>query len=381
MQTRQLYYEDTYMVEFDAEVLACEEFKGGYRILLSATAFFPEGGGQVGDVGTIGSIQVTDTRMKDGEIWHMTSEPIKTGEKVHAMIDWEKRFERMQQHTAEHIISGIIHERFGYDNVGFHLSDDICTLDLNGPLTREELEEIEAAANEAVFRNVPVQILYPTREELQNITYRSKIEIEGQVRIVNVTGYDICACCATHVSRTGEIGLIKFIHTQNYKGGVRITIACGKRALRDYLQKEKSIKAIMLMLSAKEEIVAEAVEHLRDENSALKGKLMNAQREVIAAKASGITADAEKVCVFDENLEGNGPRELMNLVLAKGVKICGVFAGTDKDGYRYVIGSASEDVRPLTKELNSAFSGRGGGKPDMTQGSLKGTKEEIQKYF
>lgn len=379
--TRKLFYEDSHMQEFEAEVLSCEPSGDGYIITLDETAFFPEGGGQYADTGWLGDVRVTDVHEKGGIVRHMADRPLELGTKVKGRINWEERFEKMQQHSGEHIISGLVHKKFGYDNVGFHLGSGYCTIDFNGPITNRELKEIEELANEAVFRDLDIQVAYPSNEELQSIDYRSKIEIEGQVRIVTVPGYDVCACCAPHVDRTGEIGLIKLTDMVNYKGGERINMLCGIRALRDYRQKERNVKEVSALLCAKEDEVAEAVRHLKEEQIQQKGKLASLQQKLIAYKAAEISADSGRVVVFDSELSGNGPRELMNLLLDRGARVCAVLAGTDREGYRYVIGSRAEDVRPLCKSMNSRFSGRGGGKPEMVQGSLAGEEKEIRSFI
>jgi len=379
--TRKLFYDDSHMREFQAKVVSCQPSGEKYKVVLDRTAFFPEGGGQAADTGILGGVQVLDVKEKEGIIYHLTDGRLEEGATVNGKIDWEARFSRMQQHTGEHVVSGLIHARFGYDNVGFHLGEEVCTLDLSGPITKEELTEIELAANQVVFANLPVDVSYPSKEELGKLDYRSKIEIEGQVRIVTIPGVDVCACCAPHVEHTGEIGLIKFIQMQNYKGGVRITMVCGVRALRDYRAKEESVKAIMQSLSSKEEKIAEAVEHLKEEVTEQKMRAVSLLQEIFLYKVREIPEDSGKVCLFEEKLDGSAQRELMNMVLDKGIGTCGVFTGTDEAGYRYVIGSKTEDVRPLGKSLNEAFSGRGGGKPEMVQGSLGGTEEEIRRYF
>lgn len=329
----------------------------------------------------IDGIRVYDVQEKGEQIFHYLEGELEEGKTVTGQIDWDKRFSRMQQHSGEHIVSGIVHARFGYDNVGFHLNDELCTLDLSGPLTKEELREVENAANEAVFANVPVQISYPSKEKLKTLDYRSKIEIDGQVRIVTIPGYDVCACCAPHVYFIGEIGLIKLVQSQNYKGGIRITMLCGRRALKDYQQKEESVKAIMGSLSAKEELIAEAVERVKEECTQLKSELAETRYQILEAQAEKIPEGQKKVCIFDSKLSGNEPRELMNLVLKKGTEVCAVFAGNEESGYRYVIGSETEDVRPYSKIFKEQFDGRGGGKPVMVQGSVNGSEEAIRKVF
>ena len=373
--TEKLFYTDSHMQEFTAEVVSCRPCDNGYEAVLSRTAFFPEGGGQAADTGVIDGIRVYDVQEKGEQIFHYLEGELEEGKTVTGQIDWDKRFSRMQQHSGEHIVSGIVHARFGYDNVGFHLNDELCTLDLSGPLTKEELRE---AANEAVFANVPVQISYPSKEKLKTLDYRSKIEIDGQVRIVTIPGYDVCACCAPHVYFTGEIGLIKLVQSQNYKGGIRITMLCGRRALKDYQQKEESVKAIMGSLSAKEELI---VERVKEECTQLKSELAETRYQILEAQAEKIPEGQKKVCIFDSKLSGNEPRELMNLVLKKGTEVCAVFAGNEESGYRYVIGSETEDVRPYSKILKEQFDGRGGGKPVMVQGSVNGSEEAIRKVF
>ena len=379
--TEKLFYTDSHLQEFTAEVVSCHPCDNGYEAVLSRTAIFPEGGGQAADTGVIDGIRVYDVQEKGDQIFHYLEGELKEGKTVTGQIDWDKRFSRMQQHSGEHIVSGIVHARFGYDNVGFHLNDELCTLDLSGPLTKEELREVENAANEAVFANVPVQISYPSKEKLKTLDYRSKIEIDGQVRIVTIPGYDVCACCAPHVYFTGEIGLIKLVQSQNYKGGIRITMLCGRRALKDYQQKEESVKAIMGSLSAKEELISEAVERVKEECTQLKSELAETRYQILEAQAEKIPEGQKKVCIFDSKLSGNEPRELMNLVLKKGTEVCAVFAGNEESGYRYVIGSETEDVRPYSKILKEQFDGRGGGKPVMVQGSVNGSEEAIRKVF
>lgn len=382
--TEKLYYTDSHIKEFAAVVLECERAEHGYRVVLNRTAFFPEGGGQYADTGCLmtesgSGIQVLDAQEKAGIVYHYTDGPVNVGENVKGQIDWEKRFESMQQHTGEHIISGLVHERFGYRNVGFHLGADYCTMDFDGPITKKELREIELAANRVVYRNLDIEVLYPSAEALKNMEYRSKIEIDGQVRIVNIPGVDTCACCAPHVKKTGEIGNVKLVNMMNYKGGERIYMLCGFRALADHEAKEKNAKAISALLCVKESEIAEAVTHLREEQTAWKEKALALKRQLLKYRAEEIDISQDITTVFANDLEGNEPREFMNQLLAQGAKVCAVFAAAGEGGYRYVIGSRTEDVRPLCKKLNAAFEGRGGGKPEMVQGSLTGAEDAIRK--
>nr|WP_191383983.1 alanyl-tRNA editing protein [uncultured Lachnoclostridium sp.] len=378
--TGKLFYEDSHMKEFEARVLSCEacEEGGGFWTVLDQTCFFPEGGGQYADTGYLGETKVVDARERDGIVYHRTEAPLEPGELVRGRIDWEERFEKMQQHTGEHIVSGLVHSRFGYNNVGFHLGSDYCTMDFDGPISPEELREIEWEANRAVALDLEVIVQYPSKEELGHMEYRSKIEIEGQVRIVSVPGYDVCACCAPHVDRTGEIGLIKLVNRMNYKGGERITMLCGFRALRDYDSKLTAAREIGALLCEKEDQIAGAVRRQKEELEKQKyenGRLMH---QLLVFRAKEIPVEGLMTAVFTDDIRGDVPRELMNLLLERGAFICGVFAAAGDGGWRYVIGSRQADVRPLGKALNSRFEGRGGGKPGMVQGTLTGSEADIR---
>lgn len=378
--TEKLFYQDSHRSTFTAIVQEARPSGNGYEIILDRTAFFPEGGGQSSDTGSLGGVSVSDVQEIDGKIIHYTDGPLVEGTEVEGCIDWTERFSKMQQHTGEHIVSGLIHKIYGYHNVGFHLGTDSVTLDFNGVVPKEKLHEIEQLANEAVAKNLPVQVLYPTDEELSKISYRSKIEIEGQVRIVVIDGYDVCACCAPHVKQTGEIGLIKLVGMQNYKGGVRISMLCGFRALEDYYQKEKNNREIAVMLSAKEYETAVEVERLQEELAMKKAKIAELEQKFLEQKVETLDVSGEIVCLFEET-DPVMTRELVNLLLKKGAKMAAVFSGNEREGYRYVLGSRSLDVRKNGKLLNEAFHGRGGGKPEMVQGTVQGKREEIEAFL
>lgn len=377
--TEKLYYRDSHIKTFQAKVLSCEPEKDRYQIVLDATAFFPEGGGQSSDTGMLESVRVLDVQEKQDIIYHTTDGPLTPGDTVTGTIDWAVRFDRMQQHSGEHLISGLVHQRFGYDNVGFHLGDEETTLDFNGVLTKEKLTDIETAANLAVFADFPVKVLYPSKEELASMIYRSKIEIAGQVRIVEYPGYDTCACCAPHVNHTGEIGLIKITHVQNHRGGVRVNILCGMRALRDYREKDTSVKQISVLLSAKESLAADAVTRLKEELYILRGRLMAVQEQRLKQELENLPADSRDVVFFLEDLSPDAVREFVNQLMKKCTGYCAAFYGSDETGYKYIIGSSTDDIRPLGKRVNAALNGRGGGKPEMIQGSVNASQEDIRR--
>ena len=378
--TERLYYSDSHMKEFDAVVLEC---------VLDRTAFFPEGGGQLADDGVLVAddcgeevtVHVKDAHEKGGIVYHYADAPLETGTKVKGIINWEQRFSNMQQHSGEHIVSGLIHSTFGYDNVGFHLGKEIVTMDFNGPLTKEDLKMIEERANEVVWSNREIRTEFPDAETLKSLEYRSKIEIEGDVRIVTVPGVDVCACCAPHVSRTGEIGMIKIVDAQSHRGGMRITILCGDRALRDYNRKQENVYAVSVALSAKQEKVSEAVLKQKEEVLAIKESYARAMEELITYRAAGVEDTDGSICVFESFDDAKALRELTNLLVPKAGKAAAVFSGNDKDGYRYIIGSREMDMRGFSKSFNQVLNGRGGGSKEMIQGTVFATAEKIKEYM
>ena len=376
--TEKLFYRDSHMTTFSACVMQCEQSGDYYEVVLDRTAFFPTGGGQSADTGMLGNVKVLDVKEKQDEVYHIVDGPLQVGDTVEGVLDWEERFSKMQQHSGEHIVSGIVHQMFGYDNVGFHMGTDAITMDFNGVITPSQLKEIEQKANQVVVKNVAILDHYPAKEELKEIAYRSKIEIEGQVRLIEIPEVDTCACCAPHVKKTGEIGLIKLTNVQNYKGGVRVSMLCGFRALLDYNEKAESVRNLSMMLSAKESEVVGEVARLQEDLNDKKQTIARLQKEILVRKVEALSEIETCMVLFEEELDGNGPRELMNLLLEKGAQIGAVFAGTKETGFRYVIGSKELDVRPFAKVLNTAFNGRGGGKPEMVQGSLSGNEEAIR---
>lgn len=376
--TTKLFYEDSFMNIFTATVLSCEEAGKGYKVVLDRTSFFPEGGGQFGDTGWLGGVRVTDTHEKNGVIYHETEAPLEVGAAVEGKLDFEERFSRMQQHTGEHMVSGIVHRLYGYDNVGFHLGNELTTLDFNGELTPEQVQEVELLANRAVFANIPVEVLYPTKEELSAMEYRSKIEIEGQVRIVSIPGVDMCACCAPHMRTTGEVGLIKLLACDRHRGGCRVTMVSGMRALMDYRVKQQSVTEISVALSAKPEKIGEAVLHMKEQQIRMRTQLNQIQSVYLKEKLDAIQAEDKYICIFEEEMDNVAVRNFVNDAMERCSGICAAFVGTDDGGYRYILGSRTGDMRAAAKALNEKFGGKGGGKPEMVQGSLVGAKAEIQ---
>lgn len=378
--TEKLFYQDSHMTTFSARVVSCEQAGDYYEVVLTRTAFFPTGGGQDADTGVLGNVRVLDVNEREGIIYHKTDGPLPEGEEIEGQIDWAERFSKMQQHSGEHIVSGLVHTKYGYNNVGFHMGTDTITMDYDGVLTLEQLYEIELEANQVVVGNHPVISLFPNVEELDHIEFRSKKELSGQIRLVEIPGFDRCACCAPQVKKTGEIGMIRLLGLQNYKGGVRVCMLCGFRALEDYYRKSGIIKGLSGMLSASEPEIVDEVSRLKEELADKKNQIAELKQRILEWKVKEIPEGEDLIMMFEE-LEGNGPREMMNLLIEKGTGVAAVFSGNDEDGYRYVIGSRQKDMRPIAKSLNEAFSGRGGGKPEMVQGSLAGKAEDIRRLL
>lgn len=381
--TEKLYYQDTHLESFMAQVLSCvwDEKKSYYAVVLDKTGFFPEEGGQYADAGTLNGIKVEDVREKENVITHYLNQPMEVGAEVEGHIDYQERFSKMQQHSGEHIVSGLMHRHFGYDNVGFHLGKELVTMDFNGVLTEEQLRWIEWEANEAVTKNLPIQVAYPTKEELDAMEYRSKKELSGQVRIVTVPGYDVCACCAPHVECTGEIGMIRLVDAIKYKGGTRVVMVCGFRALQDFLIKEQNVREISRQLSAKPYEVADAVKRLQGELQQMKDKLYRFQIADMERKLEEIPSDAENYFLFETEMDKTAARKFVDAGKEKCSGICGLFIGSDEQGYQYILGSKSADLKTVLKEFHIEFPGKGGGKGEMVQGTVNGENEKIKAYF
>lgn len=385
METVKLYYENAFTRAFDAVVLSCEPRGDGYAVALDRTAFNPEGGGQSGDTGTLGVRQtpgvvtVTDTHEKGGVILHYTDAPLTPGETVHGELAWDERFRKMQNHSGEHIVSGLVHARFGYDNVGFHLGDDGCTLDFSGELTRHQLDEIELAANRAVWSNVPVTARFPSPEELRTLDYRSKLDLTENVRIVTVEGIDVCACCAPHVERTGQIGAIKLLDFMRHRGGVRLWMKAGADALRDYGARYGATASLSALLNAPQGEIVPAAEKLLASRDELKFELTALRRKAIEAQAAALRPTEGDLLLFAEGDDAD-LRILANAGMEKCGGVCAVFAGED-GGYRFVMGSRSRDMRAFAKDIREPLRARGGGQERMISGRSAADRKTLEAFF
>lgn len=383
--TEKLYDADSYLTEFSCKVISLYSDKDYIYIETDRTAFFPEGGGQTSDIGMLGETYVENVQIIDGKILHFVKNSVENAEKLKNIevlcgkIDFKKRFSDMQQHSGEHIFSGIVNSLYGYNNVGFHLGTEIVTLDFDGELGEYDICKVEDLVNKAIWDNLEIKILFPTEQELKSLTYRSKIEIEGQVRIVEIDGIDVCACCAPHVNRTGEIGIVRVVNFERYKGGTRVSILCGERALLDLRHKLRQNRLVSNLTSSKQNETAAAVERLRNENEKLKYDIVGLTRELLLLKSESICSD-ERIIIFDPKLEGKLLQDFSISIMDKATEFAACFSG-ENGSYRYCIVSRHTDLRDLCKTLNSAFGGRGGGKPEIVQGSVIGEEDAIRSFL
>ena len=378
--TRKLFYEDCHLSRFSARVTGCEQTDKGFEITLDATAFYPEGGGQACDLGTLGGAAVLDVRERGEEIVHLCGAPLEVGSLVEGCIDWDRRFDLMQQHTGEHIISGIIHETYGYHNVGFHMGADVITIDFDGMIPTEALPEIEAKANAALWQNLPVRCWYPSAEELPHVGYRTKRALPWPVRIVEVPGYDKCACCGVHVACTGEVGLVKLFSVVKFHQGVRIEMACGKRALDMLNHAYDQNRQVSQAFSAKITETGPAAWKMNEQLAAEKFRAAGLQKQLFRFTASGY-AGQENVLHFAADLEPALVRKLADGIADQISGRAAVFSGTDDAGYSFCLVTRNGDLRSFGKAMTQALSGRGGGKPNFQQGRVQASEAEIRKFF
>ena len=425
---KKIYETQSYIKEYETVVTGSGKLEDGrFYVELEETIFFPEEGGQNADTGTLTIVKADDPvktaaegiikrdytirltgglikrgdAVNEDEIRYIVSEPIETGTRVLCRLDWDQRYDRMQNHSGEHILTGVIHNRYGFVNVGFHLSDTgFVTLDVSGALSYEQVIEAEAEANRAVYANLPIWDSYPSKEQLKDIEYRSKIDIGGQVRLISIggirggiSGYgsvsaadyrdclDVCACCAPHVASTGEIGIIKVFSVINWKGGIRISMLCGRRAL-EYINREHNLLSdTAKSLSTEMVNVPTMVEQHKKEIMDLKYRLGEALKESLIDRIRNAEGDGMR-CVF---VDGDYPADIMkdiyNELTEKYEGFTGIFAGDDEQGYRYNAGSKDRDSRELAAGLKETFGAKGGGSPQMIQGRVAASREDIVTFF
>lgn len=348
--------------------LECSENENGYSVVLNQTAFFAEGGGQKADEGTINGIKVLDVIENNGVIFHKIKSPLKTGDTVSGEIDWSLRYRRMQSHTGEHILSGVTHKLFGLNNVGFHMSEKIMSVDFDGKLSEEDIRKIELLSNEAVYKNAEIIAYYPAEEELKNLDYRSKLDLKSGVRIVDIKGVDLCACCAPHLKRTGETGLIKIVDFYPNKQGTRIEMLAGISALEDYINLNQQNKQIMGLLCAKRDEIVSAVCEQGNALNSVRYENTKLSRELALSQLNPVQINGNAYAVL-ENKSFEELRFCSNTLIEK-YDICALFSVAEDNTVMYVLSSKNNDVTNAVKTLNATFNGKGGGKPNYAQGKL-----------
>ena len=380
MTLRKLYYEDSHLRSFTARVLSCAERRTGWEITLDQTAFYPEGGGQACDLGVLGGRRVLDVREAGEQVIHLCDGPLAVGSVVEGTIDWARRFDLMQQHTGEHMVSGIINRLYGAHNVGFHMGWESITIDFDAEIPPEDLPKIEAMVNEAIWRVQEVKCWYPSEEALSQVLYRTKKALPWPVRIVRVGDTDSCACCGVHVKNTGEIGLVKLFSCVRFRTGSRIEMLCGKRAL-DHLNTIYDQNAMVShAFSAKATETGAAAEKMNETLAQYKYRLTGLENRVFETIARN-QAGKETALLFQEGLDSTAVRRLADMAAQYAGSLAAVFSGSDRDGYAYALVSRQAELKELCKKMNKALSGRGGGRGSFCQGSVKATQDEIQTFF
>ena len=380
MQTRALYYEDGYLSRFSSRVVSCEPQGDLWAVTLEATAFYPEGGGQAGDTGTLNGIPVLDTQEQGDRVVHLCGQPLEPGETVEGIIDFDRRFDLMQQHTGEHMLSGLIHRRYGYHNKGYHVGAEFVTVDFDGVIPQEDIPSLEKELNEAVWRNLPVKCWIPSPEELPEVTYRTKRPLPWPVRIVEVPGCDSCACCGIHVGSTGAVGVIKILTTMGFRGGTRLEMVSGRRAWAAMNDAYEQNRQVSQAFSAQLNQTGDAARRMNEVVSELKCRITQLQRQQISSVANSYVNQGDVLHITD-GLDPVLVRELADAI----AEVCGgtaaVFSGTDEGGYSCCVVTRSGDLRSLGKAMNAALNGRGGGKPNCHQGKVSCTRAEIEAFF
>ena len=379
MNADRLYYVNPYQTTVTTEITSCTEAKGGFLITTKDALFYPTGGGQPCDLGTMGEANVLDVYEKDDQIYHLCDRALPVGKAIPCTIDWTRRFMLMQNHSGEHMLSGIIYARYGYHNVGFHMGSDTITIDFSGEISYTQLQELEAAVNEVIYQNIPSHIFYPDKETLCTLSYRSKKELTGQVRLVQFQDIDLCACCGLHVRRSGEVGLVKLLSTTKFHDGSRIEMLCGRRAL-DYLNAVfEQNREISALLSAKPLSTAAAARRVSDEMKNAQYRCTCLENELFLRIAAE-NKNRGNVLLFEKSLSPDAVRRLCDAVLHTCGGICAVFSEKE-GGFSYAIGTLDGDLRDTVRRLNAALNGRGGGKPTFAQGSVASSQKDIVSFF
>lgn len=378
MGTITLYDDKPYDKVFSAQVISCEKCDGRYKVVLDRTLFFPEQGGQTSDIGTLSGATVYDVQVSDDTVYHYVDTAFESGQTVEGEIDWKHRFNNMQQHTGEHIFTGLAHNKYGAENVGFHLSDNTVTLDLDIELDQSQIDELEWLSNEVIADNLPIRCWYPDPEELAQMSYRSKIAIDGAVRIVEIEGIDKCACCAPHVSSTAQVGLLKVLSFGKYKGGTRVYILCGLRAVSDYKKNQDLLTEAKQILNCQTEEVPAKAKNLLEDNKTVKYQISEIKAKQLLKQIETYPSELVDVIIFTSDLDARNMRDGVNKLVENHTGLCAIFSGDDENGYSFVIGSSTRDCAVIAAGLRELLGAKGGGSKQMAQGSINATRSQIE---
>ena len=379
--TERLYYDNTYLMEFDAQVLACNAKEECFDVLLDRSAFYPTSGGQPFDTGMLGDAEVIDVNVTGGEVWHTVTKPLNVGETVHGKINWERRFDHMQQHAGDHMIASALHRMMGGVTIGLHISSDVSTIDVAMPdgatrISAEDIRRIEMDVNEHIQRDVPIRCWFPAQEELKILPLRKEPTVSEHVRIVAIGDDEMVACGGTHPSSAGQIGLVKIVSVSPARGKMRVAFLAGKRALKDYFACHEAAHSAA-------ELVSGAVDNLKENIETLQEKLRAAEYELVQFKKEQLLSQAQRMAEEAEILP-DGTKMIAGFIDADAmllkdfvsrmieqpgtIALMGAASGTQAI---YVFGcSCDVDVNmgTLMRESVREHGGKGGGRPDFAQG-------------
>ena len=379
--TKRIYYDDAFVREFEAEVLACEEQAGNagkrWRVVLNRTALYPGSGGQPDDRGRIGEAGVVEIVDEGEEIAHFVDAPVKLGP-VKAEVEWKRRFDHMQQHTGQHLLSAVLQTKFGLETVSFHLGEELCTIDLRGPEPRAEtLVAAERATNDIVFEDGPVRVRYATREELRGLGVRKEVEREGILRVIEIEGADFQPCGGTHVARTGQIGMVQLRRCTKIRQDWRLEFLCGLRAARAARADYETRREVAEKLKCSMDEVSGAIEKALAERDA-SFKLAKARGERLAElEAEKIVretpAGAQGVKVIARVMEGVEASFVMMLAAAIAAHEGTVVLMVRRECGHVFFGqhpAIGKDMNALLKRVTAEVGGKGGGTRDFARGAL-----------
>ena len=379
--TERLYYDNAYLTEFDAQVLACRPNGEQFDVLLDRSAFYPTSGGQPYDTGSLGNAQVVDVQVTDGEVWHTVTAPLTVGETVHGRIDWARRFDHMQQHAGDHMIAGTLHRLMGGVTIGLHISEDVSTIDVAMPqgvtrISDEDIRRVEMEVNERIQRDVPIRCWFPDAEELATLPLRKDPTVSEHIRIVAIGDDEMVACGGTHPSTAGQIGLVKIVSVAPARGKMRVSFLAGQRALRDYANCHSAVRAASELLSANVDTLPGAV-------AALQERLRHAEYELTRFKREQLLAQAQQF-IDQADVLPDGTRLIARFVEADAALlrdvtsrliqtpgVIALMAAMTGEQAAYVFGRSADvqaDMGALLRDCAKPLGGKGGGRPDFAQG-------------